>query len=355
MAQCKPSGSLCRAVDTRAHRLLHCPATEHVRGRWRPLVEPILKERPSWTHAFYATMPPDMDIPNLMFATRSFQIGLAHLLPSLVQGLPRLRFYTDGSCKSPSIPFARQAGFGVVLDTMPDVPDSVKEACLARVRYDPTASMPFVPVATGLVPDEQNINRAELCAIIRAAELAGPYGDMAVELCSDSAFALAEAKTIVSGGDGLYPDLAPLLREVWKDSFCLRKVRAHADMSRLRGSELWDAAGNDVADQVAKSAVARDFAVLDETLVGIATFCQHQADELFVFAKFLLDMSYEENRLKQKFQAGECTRVQSVDDHMKDTRAVGVDTWVGRVPAGPWFTTSCKLQNDWVLACTWPP
>ena len=280
---------LCGALDSKVHRLLECPATESVRAHWRPLIDPIIKARPSWTHAFYATLPPDLDIANLVFATRRFSVGSARLLPEVVEGLSRLRFYTDGSCKFPGLPRARHAGFGVVLDTMPDMPPRAREACLARLKWGATI-VPFIPVATGLIPDEQNINRAELCALIRAAELAGPYRSLPVEFCSDSLFAISEVDNVMSGGAGLYPDLTPLLREVWHESFRVRKVQAHADMDQLHGEDLWDAAGNDVADRVAKSAVTADFGFLSETLTGIAQFCQEQSDELYIFAKFLLDI-----------------------------------------------------------------
>ena len=219
--------------------------------------------------------------------------------------------------------YARHAGFGVVLDTLPDLPEHAKDLCLARVKYDPTV-VPFAPVATGLIPDEQNINRAELRALIRAAELAGPYSSLEVEFCSDSAFAITEVGAIIAGGVGLYPDLTPLLREVWRDTFSLRKVKAHADMALLHGSELWDSAGNEVADQVAKSAVAGDFGALRTTMSDIAQFCQDQADELFIFARFLLDMSYEESRLKQLQSSGVPTMVQSVDQVMMDTQVANI-------------------------------
>ena len=345
---------LCGAVDSKHHRLFQCPATESVRSHWRPVVEPIFLTRPSWAHSFCATLPPDVEIVNLLFATRRFTVGSARLLPSLVQGLPKLRFFTDGSCNFPGVPYARHAGFGVVLDTMPDAPPEVKEACLARVRTDNTV-VPFVAVATGLVPDEQNINRAELCALIRAAELAGPYVGRTVEMCSDSAFAITEVHRIIAGGEGLYPDLTPLLREVWHESFCLRKVTAHADMSVLTGDALWHAAGNDVADRVAKAAVAADFAFLDATLSGIHDFCQTQADELFLFARFLLDISFEENRLKKLTRAFEDTWLRTVDDNMQAVREAGSEVWLGRVPVGDSFSTLLELPSDVALACTWPP
>ena len=346
---------LCGDTDSKVHRLLQCPATEHIRMHWRPLIEPILRTRPSWTHACFATLPPDLDIANLMFATRKFALGSARLLPSLVQDLARLRFYTDGSCKFPDLPFARHAGFGVVLDTMPGLPACAVESCLAQVKLDPSV-IPFVPVAThGFVPDEQNINRAELCALIRAAEMAAPYRHLEIEFCTDSAFAISEIGTILSGGDGLYPDLTPLLRDVWHDSFTLRKVKAHADVSCLRGSELWDAAGNEMADRVAKLAVSGDFEVLGQTLSDIAQFCYQQSDELLVFSKFLLDMSYEENRLKKLSRSGTSTQVQIVEDTAAAHRAAGVDIWLGRVPDGMGFSTSLELATDWALACTWPP
>ena len=345
---------LCGAVDSKSHRLLECPATEHIRNRWRRLIEPILLARPSWTHGFYATLPPDLDIANLLFATRKFEVGSAQLLPTLVRGLSKLRFFTDGSCSFPGFPYARHAGFGVVLDVLPELPEASKEACLARAQWDASV-VPFVPVATGLIADEQNINRAELCAIIRAAELAGPYCSRPVEFCTDSAFAISEVEVVLSGSGGLYPDLAPLLREVWHDSFVLTKVKAHMDMSRLRGTELWHAAGNDMADSVAKSAVASDFSFLDTTMAGIAAFYQTQADELFIFAKFILDVSYEENRLKKLAQASVTTNVPSVDNHATDNRDMGQAIWLSRVPTGPCFATSLVLSDDWALACTWPP
>ena len=49
------------------------------------------------------------------------------------------------------------------------------------------------------------------------------------------------------------------------------------------------------------------------------------------------------------------THVPSVEAHTLATLDDGIAVWTSRVPAGPGFTLSLEMAEDWVLACTWPP
>ena len=104
---------LCPAVASKTHRLLHCPATAHVRDRWRQFFEPAIDEWPHWLHGPSPVLPADVEISNLVFATRRLVLGPYPCVTPLLQGLSRLRLFTDGSCRHPSVSWARVASSGL--------------------------------------------------------------------------------------------------------------------------------------------------------------------------------------------------------------------------------------------------
>ena len=44
---------------------------------------------------------------------------------------------------------------------------------------------------------------------------------------------------MMNGGDGVYPDLIPLIRDFWRPRFQLKKVPSRADLDSLSGWAQW--------------------------------------------------------------------------------------------------------------------
>ena len=179
---------------------------------------------------------------------------------------------------------------------------------IQRFPGDPNG-FPFVVVAQGLVPREQSIHRAEVCAIIKTAEVAALAPQAEVEIHNGSTFALGEARKAVMGEDSYFPDLGAALQDVMQQRFKMCKVKAHANLDTLAGAEKCLAAGNHFADLVAGQTVSQDFQFLLDLQDEHAEAARRQTDSLFLFWRFLLDLSFEENRLKQqvaKAQGRDC-------------------------------------------------
>ena len=187
----------------------------------------------------FPVLPADVGISNLVFATRRLVLGPNPCVAPLLQGLSRLRLFTDGSCRHPSVPWARVAAFGVVLDVScsdADLLDTIQ-----RFPGDPNG-FPFVVVAQGLAPREQSIHRAELCAIIKTAEVAALAPQAEVEIHSDSTFALGEARKAVMGEDNYFPDLGAALQDVMQQRFKMCKLDLqdeHAEAARRKTDSLF--------------------------------------------------------------------------------------------------------------------
>ena len=259
---------LCGAVDTRTHRILECPATGHVRWHWQSYIDMCLSKWPHWLHGPYAVVPDGIEMPNLTFASRRLTQGVnAQALP-LAVGMTRLRLFTDGSCLFAEVPVARIAAYAVTLDlSMTDA--SIPPMLDMLSRGQPC--QPFAVVAQALVPRQQSIHRAEVCAIIQAAEFAGEVPDIPVEIHSDSVLALQEADRAAAGQMCHFPDLGNRLQEVLEPRFQLRKVKAHAKLDELEGLDKWLASSNYVADEAAKAAVRADFQCLLDTHQALQT------------------------------------------------------------------------------------
>ena len=164
-----PRCELCQELETKEHRFLHCQATEHVRRQWRPFISEALSRYPHWLHGPFAVVPEDAEMAELVFSTRSFPTCTSPASIDLLNSLPRLRFYTDGSCNHPQNMWARHCAWAVIVD----LSSSDADVELRLQSWHRTGCLPqcFAIVCQGLVPGQQTINRAEYCAIVAVARL----------------------------------------------------------------------------------------------------------------------------------------------------------------------------------------
>ena len=163
---CSDLRPLCGQVDTKPRRILHCPATQHVRDLWAPYVDWAVQQFPHWVYGPFAVMPEHVEVPKLVLSRRA--MPSVHNPPALTSAmqLPRLRLFTDGSCAHPQSTWGKLAAWAVVMDLT-----TCDEEILGLLHeWRRTGMLPphFAVVAQGGVPGEQSINRAEACAILAA-------------------------------------------------------------------------------------------------------------------------------------------------------------------------------------------
>ena len=354
----EPECPLCGAYQTKYHKLLQCPATSHVLEPVRELVEYALDRWPHWVHGPFALEPPDLEVNRLIFATRKLPTALP--LPNSMD-IPGsrgfLRMFTDGSCCHPTMRLASRAGFAVVVDT--STTDAEIPLLMQQWRQNRQLPQCFRVHQLGLVPGEQSIHRAEICAIIQASKLARLY-DCPAEVWTDSQVAIDEWNRLESDALPLWPDLAHELGKVHSSNIRLCKVAAHANLDRLWGFPQWCCAGNTVADLAAKSTLTRDFELVIEASNSTAEFLSDQQDALLVFWKYLCRLSLEENALLKELQTGtveiperETDQAASVTVHR--TAATSVASWLLQQATGGENWQLPPPPRDVLLACSWPP
>ena len=211
----------------------------------------------------------------------------------------------------------------------------------------------------GLVPGEQSIHRAEICAIIQASKLARLY-DCPAEVWTDSQVAIDEWNRLESDALPLWPDLAHELGKVHSSNIRLCKVAAHANLDRLWGFPQWCCAGNTVADLAAKSTLTRDFELVIEASNSTAEFLSDQQDALLVFWKYLCRLSLEENALLKELQKGtvelpERETDQAASVTVQRTAATSVASWLLQQATGGENWQLPPPPREVLLACSWPP
>ena len=81
---------LCGQIDTKGHRIFHCPALQHVRGDHQDLLDEVARSFPSWVHLLVAEEHEDVLLLRLLTASRRLP---APLSPPL--GFRHLHLFTE--------------------------------------------------------------------------------------------------------------------------------------------------------------------------------------------------------------------------------------------------------------------
>ena len=135
------------------------------------------------------------------------------------------------SCSNPACLSPSHCGWSVVLDLNPDEPP-----CRLRHFWNTRRTAPndFIAIALGLVPSSQIVHRAELCAIIRAVQVAARCPDLPSFIGVDSASALRAVQRLFQG--------LPASRAAHRD------LLRHLPECSSAPSELRSVLGNSCAD-----------------------------------------------------------------------------------------------------------
>ncbi|OLQ12224.1 hypothetical protein AK812_SmicGene3898 [Symbiodinium microadriaticum] len=282
---------LCGLRDTKAHRIFDCPVLQPARQDHTCVLQQVRHEQPHWTHMTFASLPPQADILHLLLQ------GLR--LPPLAPPAPpgrRLCLFTDGSGRHSQVPLARLVTWAVVL--------ADPAACTAIAQREPGAQeRGFTVLATGCVPGEQTVPRAEICALIWASAWANQSGgpteifvdcQPAIDIWEQwhrEGFAAVRRKAA-----------ADLFRDVQPQGPCnVYKVKAHQTWQEwLVASERdrWIACGNEAADTAAKSAYDQLPEFLRTTADEVASHCLSQQKLLRKFCRALLAVGLQDIKLR---------------------------------------------------------
>ena len=348
----------CGANQTKYHKLFACPALQHVLAPVRDLVMYALERWPHWVHGPFAVEPPDLEVNRLIFHSRQLlqppPLPACHETPGS-RGF--LRIFTDGSCCYPTMDLASRAGFAVVVDC--STSDFEIPGYMQRWRENGELPPCFHVHTMGLVPGEQSIHRAELCAVIQACRLAKWHG-CAAEVWTDSQVTVEEWNRLDTSLLPMWPDLAHELGKARTPHIKLKKVAAHRDLHQLCGLPQWYAAGNAVADTAAKSTLKNDFELVCEASDRTAEFLQTQEDALLVFWRYLCRLSQEEYLLLQRLPSNEAQNCPTtLGDEEPPARVKTADEtrrcWLQQCLTGGTDLHLPPAPRAVILACSWPP
>ncbi|CAE6953142.1 FHL2 [Symbiodinium sp. KB8] len=289
----EPQCLFCGALDSKHHRLLHCPALQSIRQPFATLLEWVQSDMPHWLHCPFGVEADQEAFSRLLWRSRAMPLPPGQDELAKYRDLTALHLYTDGSCSNNTCPQARHAAWAVVIDTMPDqsLPDPLPETKhLCQVLRGR-----FHVVSQGIVPGQQSIGRAEFCAILRAGQIAASLQRPRACLWTDSAFALQASRLLQVEGQvatcSNVSDLLPDGPQPLPQGLDLQKVKSHVDLHCCPPEDRVRVAGNHVADAAAKAALAADLPLTKDLCSEVAAWRRCQQERLTWFFQYLLELT----------------------------------------------------------------
>lgn len=174
-----PDCPFCKQFDTHKHFILECPSFQHIRTQHLGAVEYLQTH----THLCWFPLPVHSSDMELVRQAMHHRCRTANI-DSQVDIQNGDVFYTDGSCQHPTSPFVARAAWAVI----------------HRSRHTHNSEDKYRVLATGHCPGIQTINRAELFAILTAAEQANKSDDdVHVSFFTDSQFVVNVISHIEDG------------------------------------------------------------------------------------------------------------------------------------------------------------
>ena len=250
----KSTCPFCKLEDSRFHRLVECPAFHSIRAPFLPLLRrlqevdhhflwfPMILQHPDdEAHRLIHDREPHASLCGSAIE-RARQMELQGIKP---------RFFTDGSYAHSAFPSTRFSGYAVVMDLA--FSDNQRALLADRYLVDEKFPSSLVQVAAGKTPNEQNIGRAELTALVTIVESLENC-----EIFSDSAYALSVLRAIQQGCpiDALcHKDNFDIICKAASkklDNLILHKVAAHVNPKEVKCPlERYNIIANAYADKCA--------------------------------------------------------------------------------------------------------
>lgn len=286
-----PNCPFCDQYDTHKHFILECPCFNHIRELHQKAVHHLMAN----TYLCWFPLPIHSSELELIRQAMHSRHHTIHINSQLEFGTDDT-IYTDGSCQNPRSPFVARAAWAVIHRT--------------RCRNTPHKDYDYKVLASGHCPGLQTINRAELYAMLIAAEQARASNDQSqVSFYTDSQFVVnvlthIEANTIhESPHKRDHWDLIVRLCQAWDQSrFHVFKIKSHLHLENAHSTvEAYHILGNTLADEAAVRTCTADLPDFLAVCEQVQKHYESQHTELTAIYKYLLDLSCERmNKLEDK-------------------------------------------------------
>lgn len=356
----------CTEVDTREHRIYHCPATADIRESHASFLQKLTDlgwdchDLPVITHRYdddFLHTVCDFVAEPCMDETLQTRLGS---LPAMNH---HLRFYTDGSCCNPTMLDASHAAFAVVLDCAP----RNDARCQQAKSWQPGVQLDTLrTIIAARVTGEQNIHGAEISALIFVCEQVS-----AAEVVTDSqvAVSLGCKCLLLQDPRELYaqhePDLAiRLWHAVQTGTYTFTKVKAHQDIENCLEPLLkYDRLGNQQANDAALLACQHMQPSLVAEVNQLAASLSEQQRMLRDYFCYFLDLQRDRAKLrKQSHQHEQHVLQPAVPDTICDKLMRYQPQILWELPAPTvdhgrdwaWGPTWGHLFNNWLSQLQWP-
>ena len=241
-----------------------------------------------------ATLPDVDDVLSLVFHTRKPPLVPTQFCPVVCFGVNRVRFFTDGTCKNPAVPYARHAAWSLIHDVA--ATHEQREQSLLCWRVTKATPPGLRLLDQGVVPGHQTISRAELCAALQAIRHGKLAGGLPILIVTDSSYVVSVIQQFQAGLSrrllhaSANVDLLRLLQEVWYDDVQVQKVKSHQDPDEARDANaLWDILGNQAADEACELAIAADLTVVRDMIGDAASGFRAQSAQLQLVYRYFLE------------------------------------------------------------------
>ena len=234
-----------------------------------------------------ACEPEDAAFLRLVCSSRSLPPLVAPPLAS-----PKLYIFTDGSAHNGTCAEARVAYWSVVhchgLSDLADLQDWDKLSVRDKVSG-------FRVVAQGCAPRSQTVPRAEVAAVVWAANWAAQLPHTHAIIFTDSQHAIDQWHKAANPSLLNQVGCTDLMMQLpISPNLELRKVKAHNPQGHLEGASAylrWTTMGNEFADAAARQAKSQELDVVQQSSDSIAESHSFQLDHLLAFSKYLIDLN----------------------------------------------------------------
>ena len=242
----------CQEADSRAHRLLHCPAFSDTRAPFHDLIRTLDEEGSHLPECPVVCVHPE----SMIHRTLHFQQPHACVDDAFTDFAYRrqmlhmpFHMYVDGSCSHPSSQSTRYSAYACVVDMAFSDTHRRSEA----QNFLETGQMPktFQTCFAGRTRGIQTIHNAETTALSIAASI--PYGIIHTDsTCAIHAFLTYVAMPTTQSPCHEFLHQVPAL-----SPDRVRKIKAHQDPRHVKDLlALYHVLGNMMVDQVAKTTCA---------------------------------------------------------------------------------------------------
>ena len=225
----------CDQQDHVDHRMLYCPALQHIRDQHSEAIQILSEHRTSWIYHPFPTLCQECRVVEAL--NRCVTIPYPEVLEQ-IEHPSHLNMFTDGGCEFPTDYTSRHASWAVVADFSPS--DETAIDASIQAKYDQAYQHPNMRcVATGMVSNDQTASRGEITSTLQAMRYA-----VASEKCqsasifTDAQYVVNITRSIQQNSLGPRTDRIQnwdIIEEIqklwWSKPFSVIKVKSHIGMS----------------------------------------------------------------------------------------------------------------------------